>query len=38
MKQCKCKCGYEWKSKVEEPKSCPKCKRYDWKEVEEDDR
>lgn len=27
-------CGYEWKSrKVEDvPISCPRCKRYDWKE------
>ena len=24
-------CGYEWIPKVES-KSCPKCKRYDWKE------
>ena len=29
MKECK-RCGYEWKSKMEEPKCCPKCKRYDW--------
>lgn len=25
------KCGHEWEGK-EDPKSCPKCKRYDWKE------
>jgi len=24
------KCGYEWEGKKEKPKSCPKCKRYDW--------
>ena len=31
----KCKrCGYEWDSRIENPKSCPRCKRYDWdKEV-----
>jgi len=30
MKQ-KCKkCNYEWESKKEEPKQCPRCKRYDW--------
>jgi len=27
----KCKrCGYEWDSRKEKPKSCPNCKRYDW--------
>lgn len=26
--KCK-KCGYEWKGK-EDPKACPRCKRYDW--------
>jgi predicted Zn-ribbon and HTH transcriptional regulator len=31
-KKFKCKnCNYEWISRVEEPKTCPKCKRYDWK-------
>ncbi len=30
-KEKKClKCGYEWKSVID-PKSCPNCKRYDWK-------
>lgn len=24
----KCKCGYSWKEKVKNPKSCPKCKAY----------
>lgn len=29
---CKCsKCGYEWTAKVEDPKSCPSCKQYNWK-------
>ena len=29
--ECKCKvCGYKWNSKVNKPKCCPKCKRYDW--------
>ena len=23
-------CGWEWKSRVEHPAQCPKCKRYDW--------
>jgi predicted Zn-ribbon and HTH transcriptional regulator len=31
MKKNKCKrCGYEWKSMVKKPKSCPKCKSYFW--------
>ena len=30
-KQCKCgKCGYVWFSRVDSPKQCPRCKRYDW--------
>lgn len=24
-------CKYEWVSRVEEPKCCPRCKRYDWR-------
>lgn len=24
------RCNYEWRSTVENPKSCPNCKRYDW--------
>jgi predicted Zn-ribbon and HTH transcriptional regulator len=29
MKKIKCKyCGYEWESRVKNPKSCPLCKRY----------
>jgi predicted Zn-ribbon and HTH transcriptional regulator len=31
MNICK-KCGYEWQSRVEIPKQCPKCKRYGWNE------
>jgi len=31
MNNNKCKqCQYEWKSRKEIPKSCPRCKRYDW--------
>lgn len=30
------KCGYEWDSIIDNPKSCPKCKRYDWKKIGED--
>lgn len=34
-RDCKCKqCGYEWVSRLDErPKSCPRCKRYDWDEI-----
>jgi Zn finger protein HypA/HybF involved in hydrogenase expression len=38
MNDCKClRCGNRWVSRVERPKACPRCKRYDWnvdKEVE----
>lgn len=28
------KCKYDWKTRVKEPKSCPRCKyRFDYKEV-----
>lgn len=36
-------CGYEWRSLLEKPKACPKCKRYDYfeevkkEEVKEDE-
>ncbi len=34
----KCKlCGYEWESRKEIPKQCPKCKRYDYNEVKKDE-
>jgi len=23
-------CRYEWLARTENPKACPKCKRYDW--------
>lgn len=23
------RCGYKWEGKLEHPKSCPNCKRYD---------
>ena len=31
-KEFKCQiCEYEWKSRMEDnPKACPRCKRYDW--------
>ena len=33
MEKCKClKCGYEWAIRTLNPKQCPRCKRYDWKE------
>jgi len=34
MKKNRCvKCGHEWIPRTEKvTKSCPKCKRYDWKE------
>lgn len=30
MNQCG-KCGYEWIKRVKDPKQCPKCKQYEWK-------
>ena len=37
MKKFKClKCKYEWKNKVDKPKSCPRCKvRFDWFPIKE---
>ena len=31
----KCRlCGYDWEPRSnEDPKCCPKCKRYDWKPI-----
>jgi len=26
---------HEWSGRVLDPKSCPNCKRYDWKETKE---
>lgn len=29
----KCKrCGYQWKSELKRPKTCPRCKSYFWDE------
>lgn len=25
------KCEYEWKARTQNPRSCPNCKRYDYK-------
>ena len=25
-------CDFDWESRVEEPRACPRCKRYDWRE------
>ena len=31
MRKHKCKqCGYKWDGRKNHPKSCPRCKRYDW--------
>lgn len=24
------RCNYLWKPRIENPRSCPTCKRYDW--------
>ena len=38
MNECKCtKCSYEWKSRKEEPKQCPMCKSYKWREEKKGD-
>ena len=38
MKQIKCKrCGYEWITRIDKPKACPRCKRYDYdKDIDND--
>ena len=28
------RCGYDWESKLMEPKCCPACKSYRWRSVE----
>lgn len=34
LRLCKCcKCGHEWASRVELPKSCPKCKNRKWENI-----
>lgn len=31
--ECTCKrCGKTWNARVDKPKQCPYCKRYDWNE------
>tara|TARA_Y100000310_G_scaffold115633_1_gene114201 strand:- start:4368 stop:4502 length:135 start_codon:yes stop_codon:yes gene_type:complete len=33
--ECK-RCGYEWQSQLDrKPKTCTKCKRYDWDETKD---
>jgi len=35
--KCKCKlCRHEWESRKDNPRSCPRCKRYDWKAAKEE--
>ena len=29
QKECS-QCGFKWYPRVEKPKQCPNCKRYDW--------
>lgn len=29
-------CGYPWESKIEKPKQCPRCKRYDYADKEKE--
>jgi predicted Zn-ribbon and HTH transcriptional regulator len=31
MNECK-RCGHKWDSRVKDPKSCPACHTYKWKE------
>lgn len=33
-KQCK-KCYYEWESRINNPKVCPRCKSYNWNKTKE---
>ncbi|MFA5340185.1 MAG: hypothetical protein WC332_00265 [Clostridia bacterium] len=30
------RCGYEWSSQKENPKCCPACKSYRWREEKRD--
>lgn len=31
MKSIACQlCGYKWLSRIKSPKTCPRCKRYDY--------
>lgn len=34
-KKCK-KCNYEWESRIENPKVCPRCKSYNWNKEKEE--
>ena len=39
MTQNKClRCGYEWQKRIDIPKQCPRCKRYDWNKVKEENK
>ena len=29
------KCQHKWKGRLKNPKQCPRCKRYDWKQEDE---
>lgn len=31
-RECECQvCGHRWKPRVDKPRECPHCKRYDWR-------
>jgi hypothetical protein len=35
--KCECKlCSHKWESRTDQPKACPKCKRYDWEKCKND--
>lgn len=31
-------CGLDWDSRIEKPRACPRCKRYDWNEPKKGER
>jgi hypothetical protein len=31
-------CGLDWDSRIERPRACPRCKRYDWNEPKKGER
>jgi len=36
---CKCnKCSHIWHPRTEDPKACPRCKRYDWRGKPEEEQ
>lgn len=38
MEKCKCvKCNYEWMPRIKNPKACPMCKQYTWKDKKNDE-